>query len=305
MKSYVLFVLVLSLTLVLGDDILTVATDNGCRHIVDLIHTAGLDSTLRDAGNVTLFAPGDHAVARVPREILHHLKHNVTLLAQVLKFHVVPQIARAADVTSDLLLPTLATGGVKMRMNVYRSTYVDYVSILPVIRENRTKTVVTAEGSPLTHTDLAADNGIVHVINRVVYPLPSHTLPITLTFDPELSSLAYIIYQAVMVDTLAGSPFTVFAPSNSALNKLPGQLYNDLLMNLTRLQEVVNTHVVRGVVYSSGLNNGDTLTNMQGTPLAILKGHNGMEVNHTVVTRPDIPASNGVIHVIDTVIMPK
>ncbi|XP_076448454.1 transforming growth factor-beta-induced protein ig-h3-like [Babylonia areolata] len=300
-----LFALLLPLTSVLGADLLTVAADNGCRQIVDLIHSAGLDSTLRSAKSVTLFAPSDDAMARVPTEVLDLLQHNATLLSRVLQFHAVPQVARAADVTNDLLLPTLAGGGLKLRMNVYTSSVVDVVSLTPVIQEHRTKTVVTAEGSAVIRTDLAADNGIVHVIDKVIYPLPSQNIPIVLTFEPHLSSLAYLIFESTLTDTLAGEAFTVFAPSNAALNKLSGQLYNDLLMNLTRLQELVNTHVVRGVMFSSGLTNGKQLTNVQGTQLSIHKGQGEMKVNHIAVTRADIPASNGVIHVIDTVIMPK
>ncbi|KAK7102598.1 hypothetical protein V1264_020794 [Littorina saxatilis] len=76
-------------------------------------------------------------------------------------------------------------------------------------------------------------------------------------------------------------------------------------MNVTRLKEILFTHVVKGVVFSKGLSNGETLTNLQGTSLSITSGADGVKVNHVKVVTADVPATNGVIHVIDTVIMPK
>jgi len=301
-----LCLLLVTLTPAFGDDLLTVATNNGCGKIAGLIRSAGLEDALKAAQAVTLFAPNDEAVAQIPSDVLAELQKNATLLASVLEFHVVPQVAHAADITNDLLLPTLEAGDAKLRLNVYTSTQTVYHSVFPAITvSHNTTQVVTAEGSAVVKTDLVADNGLVHVIDKVIYPLPVTNLPLTLTFDKELGSLAYLIYQAKLTEALANSPFTIFAPSNAAFDKLPGQVYNDLLMNITRLKEVLFTHVVKGVVFSKGLSNGETLTNLQGTSLSITSGADGVKVNHIKVVRADVPATNGVIHVIDTVIMPK
>ncbi|KAK7490619.1 hypothetical protein BaRGS_00018222 [Batillaria attramentaria] len=273
-----------------GDDLLAVASANGCGKIVGLIQTAGLADTLKTTQDLTLFAPRDEAVDMVPSAVLNQLQSNITLLQDVLKFHVLGQVTRAADITNDLLVQPLFQGA-KMRLNVY---------------ENRR--VVTAEGALISRTDLDADNGVVHVIDKVIYPLPLYNLPLTMTFDKDLGSLAYMIYQARLTEALSNESdsFTVFAPSNEALNKLPGQVYNDLLMNVTRLKEVLFTHVVKGMVFSAGLQSGEQLTNMQGTQLSVSMADDGVvSIENAHVTVADMPASNAVVHVIDTVLMPK
>ena len=90
---------------------------------------------------MTLFAPNDDALGRLPSAVLHQLENNSALLADVLKFHVVNQVARAADIRNDLLLPTLADSGIKMRMNVYETTEVDvWHDVIPEITVRRNKT---------------------------------------------------------------------------------------------------------------------------------------------------------------------
>jgi len=275
----------------LGADLLSVASDNGCGQIVGLIQSAGLADPLKAAQGVTLFAPSDTAVGRIPSDVLSELQKNATMLAGVLKFHVVTQVVHAADISNDLLLPTLHGKDSFVRMNIY--THSKY-------------TVVTAEGSVVTKTDLPADNGVVHVLDKVIFPLPTLNLPLTMTFNPDdLSNLAYMVYTANLIDSLTSNPFTVFAPSNAALNKIDGQLYNDWLMDLPTITKVLHTHVVKGVVFSEGMANGDTFTNMAGTTLTVTKGNDGFKVNNISVTKVDIPATNGVIHLLDAVIMPN
>nr|KAG5702231.1 hypothetical protein BaRGS_030586 [Batillaria attramentaria] len=258
--------------------------------------------------DLTLFAPRDEAVDMVPSAVLNQLQSNITLLQDVLKFHVLGQVTRAADITNDLLVQPLFQGA-KMRLNVYENRRVlTFVDLPTHVHVYNNVTVVTAEGALISRTDLDADNGVVHVIDKVIYPLPLYNLPLTMTFDKDLGSLAYMIYQARLTEALSNESdsFTVFAPSNEALNKLPGQVYNDLLMNVTRLKEVLFTHVVKGMVFSAGLQSGEQLTNMQGTQLSVSMADDGVvSIENAHVTVADMPASNAVVHVIDTVLMPK
>ena len=111
---------------------------------------------------------------------------------------------------------------------------------------------------------------------------------------------------AGLTDTLQGDgPFTIFAPTDAAFAKLPQDAVRDLLKpeNKEILLQVLTYHVVSGKVLSSDLKSGE-LKSLQGDPISIKVNSNGVEVNDAKVTKADIQGSNGVIHQIDTLILP-
>lgn len=123
-----------------------------------------------------------------------------------------------------------------------------------------------------------------------------------------LSTLVAAVKAGDLVGVLKGDgPFTVFAPTNDAFAKLPAGTVENLLKpeNKAQLVAVLTYHVVAGKVYSKDLKNGMKAKTVQGSEVTItLKGGKAM-VNNATVTTADIEASNGVVHVIDTVILPK
>ena len=111
---------------------------------------------------------------------------------------------------------------------------------------------------------------------------------------------------AGLIDTLQGEgPFTIFAPTDVAFVELPQDAVRDLLKpeNKEILLKVLTYHVVSGKVLSSDLKSGE-LKSLQGDPISIKVNSNGVEVNDAKVTKADIQGSNGVIHQIDTLILP-
>lgn len=122
-----------------------------------------------------------------------------------------------------------------------------------------------------------------------------------------LSTLVAAVKAGDLVDVLKGDgPFTVFAPTNDAFAKLPAGTVETLLKpeNKAQLVAVLTYHVVAGKVYSKDLSDGMAAKTVQGAEVKIsLKGGKAM-VNNATVTTADIEASNGVVHVIDTVILP-
>lgn len=122
-----------------------------------------------------------------------------------------------------------------------------------------------------------------------------------------LSTLVAAVKAGDLVDVLKGEgPFTVFAPTNEAFAKLPAGTLEDLLKpeNKAKLVEILTYHVVPGKVMSSELKDGMKAKTAQGSEVTIsLTGGKAM-VNNATVTTADIEASNGVVHVIDTVILP-
>jgi uncharacterized surface protein with fasciclin (FAS1) repeats len=113
------------------------------------------------------------------------------------------------------------------------------------------------------------------------------------------------IKAAGLTDTLAGKgPFTVFAPTDEAFKKLPSGALDALLKDTAKLKAVLNYHLVAGRVLAQDFKSGEIMT-VQGSPLTAVVSSTDMQVNGAHVKQRDITVSNGVIHVIDTVIMPR
>lgn len=121
------------------------------------------------------------------------------------------------------------------------------------------------------------------------------------TFTTLLSALE----SASLTETLCGpGPYTVFAPSDAAFKKLPSGALEALLKNTNQLKSVLTYHVVSGKMAAKDLKSGDVKT-LEGTPLAAAVNGSVVMVNGAKVEKADIAASNGIIHAIDTVLMPK
>ncbi|CAL1530997.1 unnamed protein product [Lymnaea stagnalis] len=272
--------------LVRAGSVLDAAKANGATTLYNLVVSADLKPALDTTKDITLFAPSDAAVSSLPASLVQALTSNKTLLQEVLKFHVVPSLAPASSIKNDQLLPTLA-GNAHIRTNIYKSGQ-----------------VVTAEGSVVTKADIQADNGIVHIIDRVMYPIPTQSIPVALNLNNATSTIGYLILKADLVTALSAQSFTVFAPSNDAVNKLPGHTYVDLLVNFTQLITVLKNHVVPGTIYSAGLSDGQKLTTLAGTQLEVKINSGSVTVGGAKVTWADVGTTNGVIHLIDSLLIP-
>jgi len=123
-----------------------------------------------------------------------------------------------------------------------------------------------------------------------------------------LSTLVAAVKAGGLVDVLKGDgPFTVFAPTNEAFAKLPEGTVESLLKpeNKDKLIKILTYHVVAGKVMSTDLSNGMEAETVQGQKIKIMLKDGVAMVNNATITTADIEASNGVVHVIDTVIMPE
>jgi len=124
----------------------------------------------------------------------------------------------------------------------------------------------------------------------------------------EFNTLVAAVKAAGLVDTLKGEgPFTVFAPTDEAFAKLPEGTLESLLQpeNKAKLQRILTYHVVSGKVMSSDVVNLDSATSVEGSSIAIKTMDGNVMVNEARVTKADIETSNGVIHVINSVILPE
>lgn len=151
---------------------------------------------------------------------------------------------------------------------------------------------VTSAFTANKNTTIYADNDIVDLAVQTDF----------------LSTLVAAVQAGDLVDVLKGDgPFTVFAPTNEAFAKLPAGTVENLLKpeNKAQLVAVLTYHVVPGKVYSKDLKDGMKAKTAQGSEITITLKDGKAMVNNATVTAADIEASNGVVHVIDTVILPK
>lgn len=120
------------------------------------------------------------------------------------------------------------------------------------------------------------------------------------------TTLAKALQAAGLVETLQGAgPFTVFAPTDAAFAKLPAGTVDSLMSDIPRLRALLSYHVVAGKVEAKDAMNLSTATSVEGSPISISVVDGKVRINDANVVTADVQASNGVIHAIDTVIMPK
>jgi uncharacterized surface protein with fasciclin (FAS1) repeats len=136
-------------------------------------------------------------------------------------------------------------------------------------------------------------------------PRPTKNIVDTAIAAGNFTTLVAGIKAAGLTDTLSGKgPFTIFAPTDEAFKKLPTGALDALLKDTAKLKAVLSYHVVPGHVMVQDIKSGEVMT-VQGSPLTALVSSADSRVNGAQVRRRDIAASNGVIHDIDAVIMPK
>lgn len=130
------------------------------------------------------------------------------------------------------------------------------------------------------------------------------TISDTAAATPQLSTLTKLLGDAGLTDTLKGpGPYTVFAPTDDAFKAVPAKTLDALSKDKALLASVLTYHVLPGKLASAEVKNGPTAT-LQGAPIALYKSGTFVTVEEAVVTSPDIEASNGVVHIVDRVLIP-
>ncbi|TVQ23010.1 MAG: fasciclin domain-containing protein [Spirochaetaceae bacterium] len=255
------------------------------------VDAAGLTDTLRGSGPFTIFAPTDAAFAALPAGLVDALLADTDALTAVLLYHVVPRDVRSGEVVSTSGAATLQgeTVGFSVRSG---AAYADDAR------------VVTA--------DITTSNGTIHAIDSVLVPssvnvakLLADDIVDTAVADGRFTTLVTAVQAAGLEATLRGDgPFTVFAPTDAAFAALPAGTVAALLRDIPRLSNILLYHVVGAEVYAADVVELTSATTVQGQPVAITVSGGNVFVNNAQVIITDVQASNGVIHVIDTVILP-
>ncbi len=126
----------------------------------------------------------------------------------------------------------------------------------------------------------------------------------TIAASPQLSTLSGLVVKAGLTETLKSSgPFTVFAPTNEAFAKVPAKTMDDLSKNPERLKAVLTYHVLSSKVMAAEVKNSNVKT-VNGANLAVSKAGQFVTVEDAMVQKADVAATNGVVHIVDSVLIP-
>jgi len=299
--------------------------------LVTAVVAANLAGALSGKGPFTIFAPDNRAFEQLPPGVLPDLLKNVTLLTEVLTYHVVAGNVSSADLKNNELVPTLL------------KDHSIEVEIHPGPRPGEPAVVTLDRFSQVIYVDTFGTNGVYHTIDRVLIPrnrmsaglravfeaaelraeeaalvraplsLPALNLVQRLSLIPEYSTLVTAVKVGGLAGALSGAgPFTLFAPDNFAFERLPPGVLQRLLANVTELDEVLTYHVAKGNVSSSELTNGELIPTLNGKSITVNLFNETRPTPHTVVildhhtlvTLPDNYATNGVFHGVDDVLLP-
>jgi uncharacterized surface protein with fasciclin (FAS1) repeats/predicted lipoprotein with Yx(FWY)xxD motif len=266
-------------------DIIVGSDDHGT--LATAVTEAGLVETLQGEGPFTVFAPTDAAFAALPEGLLEDLLADPSGdLTSILLYHVVAGKAMSTDLSDGQEIETVFGADIVVTIND------DGVFI---------------NDAQVTVADLEAQNGVVHVIDAVLVPdlRPATVVDIIVGSDDH-GTLATAVTEAGLVETLQGEgPFTVFAPTDAAFAALPEGLLEDLLADPSGdLTSILLYHVVAGKAMSTDLSDGQEIETVFGADIVVTINDDGVFINDAQVTVADLEAQNGVVHVIDAVLVP-
>jgi uncharacterized surface protein with fasciclin (FAS1) repeats len=264
-------------------DVVDVAVSAGSfKTLVTAVKAAGLVDALKGKGPFTVFAPTDEAFAKLPKGTVEGLLKDKAKLKSILLYHVVSGKVPAEKVVTLKHAKTLLGQKVEIK------TGGKYVKV---------------NNAKVLKTDIMASNGIIHVIDRVI--LPKADIVDTAREAGSFKTLLAAAEAAGLIDTLRGSgPYTVFAPTDDAFAKLPEGTVEALLEDKDKLRSILLYHVVPGSYTSKDVVKLDEAKTAMGQMVAF-NNEDGVRVNNAQVIKADIMTGNGVVHVIDTVILPQ
>ena len=254
-----------------------------------VVAEAGLVETLSGDGPFTVFAPTDAAFALLPEGLIDQLLEDPTGdLTTILTHHVHSGNVLSTDLINGMMVPTLA--GTELTVSLMDS-------------------MVLIDNANVSIADIETGNGVVHVIDAVLVPEEDQS---TTVVDVVVNSENHTILEAAvvaagLVETLSGDgPFTVFAPTDAAFALLPEGLIDQLLEDPTGdLTTILTHHVHSGNVLSTDLINGMMVPTLAGTELTVSLMDSMVLIDNANVSIADIETENGVVHIIDAVLVPS
>lgn len=263
--------------------------------LVAALQAADLADALQGPGPFTVFAPTDKAFAALPEGTVASLlkEENRAKLQSILKYHVVSGKVMSSDLMKYTNAKTLQGGKVDLTLRI--------------------------NDARVVKADIKAKNGVIHVVDQVILPgsaepIAGHdttqapkqldkTIVETAVASGQFKTLVTAIQAAGLAEALAGEgPFTVFAPTDKAFAKLPAGTVESLVQpeNKAKLQAILKYHVIQARLGSNDIVAAHTVKTLNGQPI-----YPSLRVDDASLEIKNIYCRNGVIHVIDRVILPE
>jgi len=254
--------------------------------LVDLLGKADLVETLQGDGPFTVFAPTNAAFKQLPPETVDFLvdPDNISVLNNILLYHVVQGIATSGSLSEGQKVQTVEGSTVS-------------ISLYPVTINNAVVVV----------KDILASNGVIHVVDSVLLPSTVGTVADIIKSDDTFSTLESLLENADLMSVLDGDgPFTLFAPTDSSFEALPANFVASVTGDAIKLANVLTYHVISGKVLSADLEVGlEAETVFPENFIEVTSVHPPIINSNTHIAAYDILATNGVIHIVTSVLIPE
>ena len=272
------------------ETVVDVAIDNGFTSLTTAVVTAELLPALTNPlATLTVFAPTNAAFDAIAAGLGTDINGLLALpnLADILTYHVLgTEVAAAAITNGQIVSPLSTTNTLKLTKKANGDVFVNQAQVVT--------------------PDIDGGNGIVHVLDAVVVPFET---VVDVAIDNGFTTLTTAVVTAELLPALSNplGTFTVFAPTNEAFASAATALGTDLngLLALPNLADVLLYHVVGSEALSTSLTDGQLITTLQGTDVEVnIEGMN-VFINESQVTLADVDAQNGVVHVINAVLLPE
>lgn len=300
-----LTILAVTANQVLAGNLVEEAETAGLTTLLQLVKDAGLEDALTDPDTeLTVFAPTNQAFEALGEEVLAELAADPERLKSILLYHVTAGAVKAEDIQNDVLVDSLATmtdeNGEEVTLKLRGNKYLE---------SDFYDGFITVNGKRVNTANIPADNGIVHVVSEVFYPIPTETIAGVASNDQRFSTLLELVTAAGLAETLSdpAATFTVFAPTNDAFAKLDEDTLNSLKEDTEGLKNVLLGHVLPSTFFRKGIS-WMTHDTAAGTQIqtqvfkgGIIKVASSKDKSAKVIDY-DLIATNGVIHVLDNVI---
>lgn len=267
------------------------ANDDNFSILVSALERTGLDDVLNQTGPFTLFAPTDAAFTASGIDLAAVADAD---LAEILLYHVLGASVASTDLAEGQTYATTA------------STNSPDGSQLSILVERSGSTVTLNGDISVTEADLNAQNGIIHTVDKVILPISVVDAAVDNSAFTELVG-ALGAASGGLVDVLSGDgPFTVFAPVNAAFEEIAS---TTATLSADQLRDVLLYHVVAGNVRSSALSDGMMVTTVNGDTFVINIAGDAVTITdagggESTVVLTDVQTTNGVVHVLNKVIIP-
>lgn len=301
-----------------------IAADERFSTLANFLSDAGLDETLM-TGEYTIFAPTNDAFAKLDDNTLAVIASDTELLKKILLNHVVVGRVPASQVVTSTQLKSaegsslsVTVAGSDVTVGNAKVLATDIAAPNGIIHAIDTVLVpadVTIPAPTAVAADTSATPAPAPVAAAPAAPAAARasavagctipTIAELVTADSQFSTLLTAVKAAGLVDTLNGAgPFTVFAPTNDAFAKVPADTLKSLLADTAALKNVLLYHVVSGKVTADQVVKLTSAPTVNGANVNIAVSGSTVKINNATVIKVDVPACNGVVHVIDTVLLP-